>query len=100
MYQAKQHTHTANLFVLTPYFYDVISTVHDIDIENETFEVEYEVTLDDDEDIFSNMLYEAIQVNGVSYKGRDLDVPAHELSRIELEYYDELLEHYYDTKKG
>ena len=100
MYQSKQYTYKANLFILTPYFYDVISTMHDIDIENETFEVEYEVTLDDDEDIFSNMLYEAIQVNGVSYKGKDIDLPIHELSRIELEYYDELLEHYYNKNNS
>ena len=34
MYKQKQHTYEANIFILTPYFYDVISTVHDIDIEN------------------------------------------------------------------
>ena len=96
MYKQKQYTYEANIFILTPYFYDVISRVHDIDIENQTFQIEYEVTMDDDDDIFSNMLYEAIAVNGISYKGRDLEVPAHELARIELENYDELLEHYYD----
>lgn len=96
MYKQKQYTYEANIFILTPYFYDVISRVHDIDIENQTFQIEYEVTMDDDDDIFSNMLYEAIAVNGISYKGRDLEVPVHELARIELEYYDELLEHYYD----
>lgn len=99
MYQQRQQTFKADIYILTEYFYDVISTNHGIDIENETFTVEYEVALDDDDNIFSNMLYETISVNGVSYKSKDLEIPAHQLAIIELDYYDELLEDYYNRKK-
>ena len=98
MYQPKQHTFEASIYILTEYFYDVVHETLGIDIENEMFTVEYEVALDDDDNIFSNMLYETISINGVSYKGKDLDIPAHQLAVIELEYYDELLEDYYSRK--
>jgi len=82
---------TIETFILTEYFYEVIAL--EIDIENEHFKIEYQVS--EEADIFSYALYEGIEIISISHKGKEVDLNPSHFAEIEIELYDEIIEQYY-----
>ena len=80
-------------FILTDYFYEIIASRYGIDIENEKFTVEYEVT--EEVDIYAFQHYENIEILNITYNGEIIDLPIIEVAKIEHYLYDEMYDDYY-----
>ena len=88
-------TYKIDTFILTDYFYEIIANRYGIDIENEKFTIEYEVT--EEEDIYSFQYYDNIEILNITYNGQVIDLPNGEVAKIEQDLYDEMYENYYNA---
>jgi len=88
-------TYKIDAFILTDYFYEIIASRYGIDIENEKFTVEYEVT--EEVDIYAFQHYENIEILNITYNGEIIDLPFIEVVKIEQDLYDEMYENYYNA---
>jgi len=86
------HIFTIETFILTEYFYEVIAL--EIDIENEPFKIEYQVS--EESSIFSHALYEGVEIVSIMHKGKEVDLNPSHFAEIEIELYDEMIEQYYE----
>jgi len=82
---------TLKTFILTDYFYETVGL--EIDIENEHFLIEYEVT--EDQSMFSPSLYEGIEIISISHNGKEIEMISSHFAEIEIKLYDEMIEHSY-----
>ena len=89
-------TYKIDAFILTDYFYEIIASRYGIDIENEKFTIEYEVT--EEEDIYSFQYYDNIEILNVMYNSQAIDLPGGEVAKIEQDLYDEMYENYYNAQ--
>ena len=88
-------TYKIDAFILTDYFYEIIASRYGIDIENEKFTIEYEVT--EEEDIYSFQYYDNIEILNIAYSGQAIDLPGGEVAKIEQDLYDEMYENYHNA---
>ena len=88
-------TYKIDAFILTNYFYEIIASRYGIDIENEMFTIEYEVT--EEEDIYSFQYYDNIEILNIAYNDQAIDLPFIEVVKIEQDLYDEMYENYYNA---
>lgn len=91
-------TYKIDAFILTDYFYEIIASRYGIDIENEKFTIEYEVT--EEEDIYSFQYYDNIEILNITYNSQAIDLPNGEVSKIEQDLYDEMYENYYNKNQN
>ena len=91
-------TYKIDAFILTDYFYEIIANKHSIDIENEKFTIEYEVT--EEEDIYAFQYYDNIEILSVTYNSEVIDLPSSEVVKIEKDLYDEMYENYYNKNQN
>jgi hypothetical protein len=82
---------TLKTFILTDYFYETVGL--EIDIENEPFLIEYEVT--EDQSMFSPSLYEGIEIISISHNGKEIEMISSHFAEVEIKLYDEMIEHSY-----
>ena len=88
--------HSIEAFILTDYFYEIVAKNYGIDIENQQFTIEYQVT--EEEDIYAYQYYDNIEILNISFNGQVIDLPHSELAKVERDLYDEMYENYYESK--
>ena len=91
MSNLRNHIFTIETLILTEYFYEVMGL--EIDIENEKFVIEYSVN--ENRSMFSEQLYEGIEILNIMHNGKEIDMISSHFAEIEIELYDEMIEQYY-----
>ena len=87
--------HSIEAFILTDYFYEIVAKNYGIDIENQQFTIEYQVT--EEENIYAYQHYDNIEILNVMYNSQAIDLPGGEVAKIEQDLYDEMYENYYNA---
>ena len=85
-------------FILTDYFYEVIAGRYGIDIENQQFTIEYQVT--EEENIYAYQYYDNIEILNILFNSQVIDLPHSELAKVERDLYDEMYDNYYESKQS